>query len=102
MSFLNGRSAKEAIEESILKSLLERDAKICSTWDRNAALSVAFAVKAELSQDEVEEVKNYVSDLKEELLLINDKVKATFIKGDVKERKDIALLIFRYKYMGGF
>ncbi len=29
MSFLNGRSAKEAIEDSILKSLLERDAKIC-------------------------------------------------------------------------
>ncbi len=29
MSFLNGKSAKEAIEISILESLLERDAKIC-------------------------------------------------------------------------
>lgn len=102
MSFLNGKSAKEAIEDSILKSLAERDAKICDTWDRNAALSVAFAVKAELSQDEVEEVKSYVGNLKDEELLLNDKVKVTFIKGDVKERKDVALLIFRYKHMEGF
>lgn len=32
---------------------------------------------------------------------LNEKVKATFIKGDVKERKDKAILIFRYKYLGG-
>lgn len=102
MSFLNGRSVKEAIEASILESLSARDAKICDTWDRNAALSVAFAVKAELSQDEVEEVKNCVGNLKDEELLLNDKVKVTFIKGDVKERKDVALLIFRYKHMEGF
>lgn len=31
MSFLNGRSVKEAIEASILESLSARDAKICDT-----------------------------------------------------------------------
>jgi len=31
MSFLNGKSAKKAIEDSILESLLERDAKMCDT-----------------------------------------------------------------------
>ena len=101
MSFLNGKSAKKAIEDSILESLLERDAKMCDTWDRNAALSLAFGVKSELSQDEVEEVKNYVTDLKDEEFLLNDKIKVQFIKGDVKERKDKALLIFRYKYLEG-
>ena len=50
----------------------------------------------------MEEVKNYVTDLKDEELLINDKVKVQFIKGDVKERKSKALLIFRYKYLEGF
>jgi len=102
MSFLNDKSVKEAIEISILKSLLERDAKICESWNRNAALSVAFAVKAELSLDEVEEIKSYIENLKDEELLLKNKVKVTFIKGDVKERKDKALLIFRYKHLEGF
>ncbi len=31
MSFLNGKPAKEAIEDSILESLLERDGKMCDT-----------------------------------------------------------------------
>jgi len=31
MSFLNGRSAQKAVEDSILESLLERDAKICES-----------------------------------------------------------------------
>jgi len=102
MSFLNGKSAKEAIEISILESLLERDSKICDAWDRKQALSIAFAVKSELSLDEVEEVRNYVQDLKEVEFLLNDKVKVQFIKGDVKERKNKALLIFRYKHLEGF
>ena len=31
MSFLNGRSAQKAIEDSIFESLTTRDAKICDT-----------------------------------------------------------------------
>jgi hypothetical protein len=31
MGFLNGRTFKEALEDGILKSLIERDAKICGT-----------------------------------------------------------------------
>jgi len=42
-----------------------------------------------------------VNDLKDEELLLNNKIKVQFIKGDVKERKNKALLIFRYKYLEG-
>ncbi|UUV17301.1 hypothetical protein NRK67_00230 [Fusobacteria bacterium ZRK30] len=42
-----------------------------------------------------------MNDSKDKELLLKDKIKVQFIKGDVKERKNKALLIFRYKYLEG-
>lgn len=43
-----------------------------------------------------------MTDLSGGELLIDDKVRVSIIKGDVKERKGKAMLIFRYQHMGGF
>jgi hypothetical protein len=64
-------------------------------------LAQEFGVKAELAQDEVEDVKKGIVELAEQVLLINDGIQVFFIKGDVKERKDKATLIYRYKYLEG-
>jgi len=63
---------------------------------------VAFAVSAEIPQDEVEEVRSGIVELSGNEILISEKVRVNIIKGDIKERKGKAMLIFRYQHMGGF
>lgn len=100
--FLNNRSAELAVAEGILESLAARDAKMCDTWDRNAALGVAYALKAQLSLDEVAEVSSYMKSVSGSTIIIGDNVKVEIVKGDVKERNDKATLIMRYKHIEGF
>ena len=101
MSFLNDRPLGEAIEDTILISLTERDRTICDTWNRDAALAQPFGIKAELAQDEVEEVTKGIKELEGKELLIQDAIKVEFLKGDVRERKGNFTLIYRYKYLEG-
>lgn len=63
---------------------------------------MAFAVSAEIPQDEVEEVRSCMQELSGGELLISEKIRVNIIKGDIKERKGRAMLIFRYQHMGGF
>jgi len=101
MSFLENRPAREALEASILKSIVKRDIEMCDTWNRDAALAQPFGIKVELAQDEVEEVRKVIDGLEETELLINGSIRAVFLKGDIKERKGNYIFIFRYVYIGG-
>jgi len=101
MSFLENRTALEALETSILESIVKRDVEMCDTWNRDAALAQPFGIRVELAQDEVEEVRKAVEELEEKELLIQDSIRVVFLKGDIKERKEKYTLIFRYVYVEG-
>jgi len=65
-------------------------------------LGVAYALKVELSQDEAKEVGAYVKKVSGTELLIDERVRVEIVKGDVKERKDKATMIMRYRHIEGF
>ena len=65
-------------------------------------LGAAYALKAELSLDEAKEVKTYVQKMSGSEVLIDNKVRVEIVKGDVKEKKETALMIVRYRHIEGF
>ena len=65
-------------------------------------LGAAYALKAELSLDEADEIKTYVQKISGSEILIDNKVRVEIVKGDVKIKKDSALMIVRYKHIEGF
>ena len=56
----------------------------------------------ELSQDEAKEVGDYVQQISGNEILIDNRVRVEIVKGDVKERKDKATMIMRYRHIEGF
>ena len=65
-------------------------------------MGVAYALKVELSQDEAKEVGDYVQQISGNEILIDNRVRVEIVKGDVKERKDKATMIMRYRHIEGF
>ena len=65
-------------------------------------MGVAYALKVELSQDEAKKVGTYLQQISGNGILIDDRVRVEIVKGDVKERKDKATMIMRYRHIEGF
>lgn len=90
-------NVEDALKESILLNLKDREAKACSTWDLKATLGYAVGVKESLELSEIEEVSAYGEKVQGSKLTLTDGRRVDLLKIDVKSRKDTAFLIFRYQ-----
>lgn len=97
MLFAHDGNVEQALKESIMKSLEERKANACDTWNLASVLALAWGVKELVDLDRVNEVKGYITSLVGSNVELEPGLEVTIFKGDVKERKDKAMLIYRYQ-----
>lgn len=62
-------------------------------------LAAAWGVKEEVEPSNASEVREYIKSMEGSVIDLETGDKALLIKGDIKERNDSAMLIYRYQLM---
>lgn len=102
MAFIKNDNIEKSLKDSIWNDLILRDSKICDAWNRESSLSIAVGVKEELDVEELDTVKGYIENIGENEIALDSGAVVKLLKGDVKERKGKAVLIYRYQLLEGF
>lgn len=97
MYFAESGNFEEALLNSVEASLQERKEKLCDTWDPEAALGSAWGVKGYVKKENIEAVKDFFLNKKDSIITLSNDDKVKILKGDVKEKEDEGILIFRYQ-----
>ena len=90
---------EKAFKDSIIASIKDRKEKACATWDINAVLGSAYAIKEALDLDEVDGLKDYLSQVVGSDIELETGDKVSVLVGDIRERKGEAFLISRYQIL---
>ena len=97
--FAKDGNYEKAFKESIMASIQERKDKGCATWDIKEVLGSAYAIKEEVALDEIDDVKSYIHQVLDADMELESGYKVKILKGDIRERKGEAFLIFRYQVL---
>lgn len=97
MLFGQNGNLEEALKNSIQASIDERVAKACDTWDPASVLAPAWGVKEMVDPNQAGEIRDYLKSMEGSKLTLSSGTAVTVLKGDVKEKNDEAILIFRYQ-----
>ena len=89
---------EKALEKSIEASLKERRDKLCETWDPNVIKS-PWGIKESVSKGKIKDIKDFFLHKTNSMLKLSNGDEVKILKGDVKEKEDEGILIFRYQLM---
>ena len=100
MLFAHDGNIEKALKESIEASVKDRIANACDTWNLASVLAHAWGVKEMVDPSQAAEVKKYMESATGSNITLDSGKVATLLKGDVKEKENEAILIFRYQLIG--
>ena len=100
MLFAHDGNIEKALKNSIAASLEDRKEKACATWDLASVLAHAWGVKEMVEPSQASKVKQYIIEVSGTNITLDSGQIVTILKGDIKEKNDEAILLYRYQLIG--